>query len=60
MKLLCFKFYHNHTLNEDFDFWVVKGGGIEKAPYRMVVPLHTESFSALTQLESVYKLRQLI
>ena len=34
--------------------WVgVRFKKIEKAPYRTVVPTHTENFSILTQLESV-------
>ena len=66
----CFKLHQNQNINEEFNFWGVKGGGREgglsrfekflKSPYRMVVPLHTESFSTLAQLESVYKSGDLI
>ena len=51
------------TINEEFYFWGVKGGGREgrlpqfekflKSSYRMVVPLHSKIFSTLAQLESV-------
>ena len=27
MKMLCFKFQQNHTMNEEFDFWGGLGGG---------------------------------
>ena len=29
MKILCFKFNQNHTINDEYDFWGVKGGGRE-------------------------------
>ena len=47
-------------MNEEFDFWGVKGGGVtdiknlkKKNPHRMVVPTHTENFITLAQLESI-------
>ena len=48
MEMLRFKFHHNRKINEEFDFWVVEGGGEEgvlrfqkfgKAAYRLMVPL---------------------
>ena len=30
MKMLCFRFHPNHTINEEFDFWGGEEGGEPK------------------------------
>ena len=57
MKMSCFKFHQNRIINEEFDYWEVKGQGErcpnlkKKASYRTVVPIHTVNFSTLAQLK---------
>ena len=57
--MLRFKFHKNRAINEEFDFWWVKGGEVLrlkkniKASYKMVVPLFTESFSTPAQLKGL-------
>ena len=59
IQILCFKFHQNRTINEEFHFWGVKRERYPnfkkngKTPYRMVVLLHTKSFSSLAKLASV-------
>ena len=66
MEILCLKFNHNCTINEEFDFLGIKGaggGGEERYPdlkklkknvsYKTMVPTHTENFSIRAQLETV-------
>ena len=56
-KVLRFKFHKNRIINEEFDFWGVKGcpdfNNFGKASYRPVVPTHIKNLSTLAQLESV-------
>ena len=60
--MLCFKFYQNRTINEEFTNY--SGGTrfqkFEKASYRTVVLTHTENFNILAQLENVENSRELI
>ena len=54
---ICFKFHQNHTTNNEFDFWGVKGRGLPqfqkfgKAAYRM--HSHPTPKVSATQLECV-------
>ena len=59
---MCFKFYQNRTINEEFDFWGVNGGkrgpdikNSKKKPYTELwsQPTHTENFSIIAELERV-------
>ena len=65
--MLYFKFIQSCTINEEFDFWGVKGGReggegcsdfkkSKKVSYITMVPTDIESFNILAQLESLYKL----
>ena len=70
MKILCFKFQQNQTINEEFYFWKAKyfprsspmGGRvarfqkIEKSLCRTMVSTHSQNFTILAELESVLKL----
>ena len=66
MKTLCFKFYQNREINEEFYFWGAKihSGGpkgaewsdfkkSEKSLYRTVVLTNSQNFSILIELETV-------
>ena len=74
MKLLCFKFHQNRTINKEFYF--LGGGGqnsfggprrgqgtrlqkLEKTSYRTAGSNHTENFNIPAQLESVEKSEEL-
>ena len=56
MKIMCFKFHQNRTINEEFDSWEAMGEGGGRVPrfkkysYRTVVQTQTENFSILAQL----------
>ena len=42
--MLRFKFHHNRKINEEFDFWVVEGGGGRKgcSDFKKLVKPHTD------------------
>ena len=68
MKMFCFNFNQNRTINKEFDFWggqILSGGPeggrgtrfqqFEKISYRTVVSTHIENFSIPALLRSVQK-----
>ena len=63
MKILCFKFNQNYTLNKEFYFLGIKGVGescpdfknSKRASCKTMVSTHTENFSIPAQLERVSK-----
>ena len=66
MKTLCFKFHQNRAINEEFYVWGEgkilsrgpKGGRearFKKSLHRTVISTHSQKFSILAELESVYK-----